>query len=195
MADNFRAQVLNANRAGVGGTPTPVVTLGSVTFMYLRHNDIYVLGVTRNNANAMVAFTFMTSVRRTCWHPSSPCPSPCLTASLAWHGLASNSMPVAPHAHPAVLPPPPSHLVLLSSPESPLPKLLELLRSYFGVPVTEAAVKSNFVLIYELLEEAMDYGLPQISEPAALKGLILQRGARVEGLDAVRGIWAGGVRG
>lgn len=36
--------------------------IGSVTFMYLRHNDLYLLALTRNNANAMMAFKFVTSV-------------------------------------------------------------------------------------------------------------------------------------
>jgi hypothetical protein len=50
-------------------------------------------------------------------------------------------------------------------------------------------VKRNFVLIYELLDETMDYGFPQLTEPAALKSFILQKGVRSE-LDAVRrGIW------
>jgi hypothetical protein len=62
MADNFRAQILNNKEAA--SIQTPVRTLGSVTFMYLRHNDLYVLMVTRNNANVMLAFKFMSSVRR-----------------------------------------------------------------------------------------------------------------------------------
>lgn len=61
MADNFRTQILNNKEAAA--IQTPVRTLGSVTFMYLRHNDLYVLMVTRNNANVMLAFKFMTSVR------------------------------------------------------------------------------------------------------------------------------------
>jgi hypothetical protein len=46
-------------------------------------------------------------------------------------------------------------------------------------------VKRNFVLIYELLDETMDYGFPQLTEPAALKSFILQKGVRSE-LDTVR---------
>ena len=61
MADNFRTQILNNKEAA--SIQTPVRTLGSCTFMYLRHNDLYVLMVTRNNANVMLAFKFMTSVR------------------------------------------------------------------------------------------------------------------------------------
>jgi hypothetical protein len=62
---------------------------------------------------------------------------------------------------------------------------VDLLRSYFEGALNESSVKRNFVLIYELLDETMDYGCPQLTEPAALKSFILQKGVRSE-LDAVR---------
>ena len=62
VADNFRTQILNAE-GDAASLQTPVRTIGSVTFMYLRHSDIYILGITKSNANAMLAFRFMTSVR------------------------------------------------------------------------------------------------------------------------------------
>ncbi|KAF8068352.1 AP2M [Scenedesmus sp. PABB004] len=124
MAENFRTQILAAKglAGGAGGAAAaaaPVRTLGSVTFMYLRTSDLYVLMVTRNNANAMMAFKFMTA-------------------------------------------------------------LVDLFRSYFEGALNESAVKRNFVLIYELLDEAMDAGVPQLTEPAALKNFILQKGVRGE---------------
>eukprot|EP00882_Tetradesmus_deserticola_P009426 GHRQ01009949.1.p1 GENE.GHRQ01009949.1~~GHRQ01009949.1.p1 ORF type:complete len:216 (+),score=90.91 GHRQ01009949.1:323-970(+) len=121
MADNFRTQILNS-KGESASLQTPVRTLGSCTFMYLRHADLYILMVTRNNANVMMAFKFMTS-------------------------------------------------------------LVDLLRSYFEGALNESSVKRNFVLIYELLDETMDYGFPQLTEPAALKSFILQKGVRSE-LDA-----------
>lgn len=36
------------------------------------------------------------------------------------------------------------------------------------------------MLIYELLDEAMDFGLPQITDPTVLKSLIFQKGFRSE---------------
>ncbi len=59
IADNFRTQILNKR----DGTSAPVRTLGSCTFMYLRHADIYLLCVTRGNCNVMMAMKFMSSVR------------------------------------------------------------------------------------------------------------------------------------
>ena len=64
MAENFRTQILNSKDASVS-THAPVRTLGSCTFMYLRHSDLYILMVTKNNANVMMAFKYMTSVSTT----------------------------------------------------------------------------------------------------------------------------------
>ncbi|KAI8472032.1 MAG: Mu homology domain-containing protein [Monoraphidium minutum] len=125
MAENFRAQILNNKEAAA--VQTPVRTLGSVTFMYLRHNDLYILMVTRNNANVMLAFKFMTA-------------------------------------------------------------LVDLFRSYFEGALDEGSVKRNFTLIYELLDEAMDFGFPQLTEPASLKSFVFQKGVRSsDSGDSLRG--------
>lgn len=39
---------------------------------------------------------------------------------------------------------------------------MQLFKSYFGGDFTEQSIKSNFVLIYELLDETLDYGYPQV---------------------------------
>ncbi|KXZ55805.1 hypothetical protein GPECTOR_2g1355 [Gonium pectorale] len=59
--------------------------------------------------------------------------------------------------------------------------LVSLFQSYFEGDLCESSIKSNFVLMYELLDEVMDYGLPQISDPSILKSLILQKGYKSEG--------------
>lgn len=63
-------------------------------------------------------------------------------------------------------------------------QLVDLFKSYFEGALNENSVKRNFVLIYELLDETMDFGFPQLTEPAALKSFIMQKGVRSE-LDAV----------
>ena len=70
MAENFRTQILNSKDGSVS-THAPVRTLGSCTFMYLRHSDLYILMVTKNNANTMMAFKYMTSVSGSSGSPSS----------------------------------------------------------------------------------------------------------------------------
>lgn len=46
------------------------------------------------------------------------------------------------------------------------------LQDYCGL-LSEEAVRKNFVLIYELLDEVVDYGYPQNSSSEALKEFIL----------------------
>lgn len=49
-----------------------------------------------------------------------------------------------------------------------------LCKSYFDGEFDEKQVRKNFALIYELLDEVMDYGLPQILDPEVLKLYITQ---------------------
>eukprot|EP00300_Choanocystis_sp_HF-7_P032560 c4329_g1_i1.p1 GENE.c4329_g1_i1~~c4329_g1_i1.p1 ORF type:complete len:432 (+),score=1.99 c4329_g1_i1:95-1390(+) len=58
-----------------------------------------------------------------------------------------------------------------------LQKLLNLLKMYFvSDKVTEEAIRGKFVLIYELLDEIMDFGYPQNCEYEILKQYILEGG-------------------
>ncbi|KAJ4829927.1 hypothetical protein Tsubulata_012121 [Turnera subulata] len=53
-----------------------------------------------------------------------------------------------------------------------------LFKSYFGGAFDEDAVRNNFVLIYGLLDEIMDFGRPQNLSPEILKHYITQEGGR-----------------
>lgn len=44
-----------------------------------------------------------------------------------------------------------------------LHSMVDVFTQYFGGALDEDAVKNNFVLIYELLDETMDHGYPQIT--------------------------------
>jgi len=57
-------------------------------------------------------------------------------------------------------------------------KMVELFKAYFGGLFDENQVRKNFVLIYELLDESIDYGYPQILEVDVLKKYITQGGAK-----------------
>ena len=46
-----------------------------------------------------------------------------------------------------------------------------MLQDYCGL-LSEDAVRKNFVLVYELLDEVIDYGYPQNSSSEALKELV-----------------------
>jgi AP-2 complex subunit mu-1 len=56
-------------------------------------------------------------------------------------------------------------------------KLVNLGRSYFG-RFDEEAVKSNFVMVYELLDEILDFGYPQNTETETLKMYITTEGVK-----------------
>ena len=55
MAAAFKTEIVNGKDRG----NVPVVNLGSCTFMYKREQNVYIVAVTRANANAMLAFTFL----------------------------------------------------------------------------------------------------------------------------------------
>ena len=59
---------------------------------------------------------------------------------------------------------------------------LEQLFTHYFKKVKEKRIRENFVLIYELLDEVCDYGVPQITDPFALKSYIFQKGAFEKGV-------------
>ncbi|KAJ9643107.1 clathrin associated protein complex medium subunit [Coniosporium tulheliwenetii] len=113
LADVFRIQVISNAQVR-----SPILTLGSTTFSHVKHENIYVVAVTKGNANAALVFEF-------------------------------------------------------------LGRLVQLGRSYFG-KFDEEAVKNNFVLVYELLDEILDFGYPQNTETDTLKMYITTEGVKSE---------------
>lgn len=57
-----------------------------------------------------------------------------------------------------------------------LSRLVDLVRSYCHGEFSEEVVKGNFVLIYELLDEVLDHGYPQVTDPTVMKSFIFQKG-------------------
>lgn len=58
--------------------------------------------------------------------------------------------------------------------------ILTILKSYFADEPTEALIKAKYVLIYEILDEIIDYGIPQITEPMILQEFIMEGGIKLE---------------
>ncbi len=52
--------------------------------------------------------------------------------------------------------------------------LVQLCKAYFGGEFNEEQIRKHFALIYELLDEVMDFGLPQILDADLLKMYITQ---------------------
>ncbi|KAG9953755.1 clathrin adaptor, mu subunit, partial [Aureobasidium melanogenum] len=113
LADVFRIQVISNPLVR-----SPILTLGSTTFSHVKHENIFIVAVTKGNANAALVFEF-------------------------------------------------------------LYRLIQLGRSYFA-KFDEEAVKNNFVLIYELLDEILDLGYPQNTDTDTLKMYITTEGVKSE---------------
>ncbi|KAL0946480.1 hypothetical protein HGRIS_012697 [Hohenbuehelia grisea] len=105
IADVFRIQVVSNS-----DVRSPIITLGSTSFFHVRINNLYVVAVTKNNANAALVFEY-------CY------------------------------------------------------RFINICKSYFG-KIDEESIKNNFVLIYELIDETIDFGYPQNSEIDTLKTYI-----------------------
>ena len=70
-------------------------------------------------------------------------------------------------------------------------EMIRLFKSYFGGRLNVDAIKNNFVLIYELLDEIMDNGVPQVLTPSILKQYVLQQGSGILGDVGGQGAGAG----
>lgn len=53
-------------------------------------------------------------------------------------------------------------------------KLIQVFAEYFK-DVEEESIRDNFVIIYELLDEVMDFGYPQITEGRILREYALSK--------------------
>ena len=58
-------------------------------------------------------------------------------------------------------------------------RLIDVLTEYFGV-LEEESIRDNFVIIYELMDEMMDDGYPQITDSQVLQGYIHSESNRLE---------------
>ncbi|OUM63654.1 hypothetical protein PIROE2DRAFT_36766, partial [Piromyces sp. E2] len=87
-------------------------------FLYVKHNNLYLLAMTKKNSNAVTILLF-------------------------------------------------------------LHKLIEVFKEYFKV-LEEESIRDNFVIIYELLDEMMDFGYPQTTESKILQEYITQESHQME---------------
>jgi len=58
-------------------------------------------------------------------------------------------------------------------------RLAGVFKDYFG-NIEEESIRDNFVIIYELLDETMDHGLPQSLDSTILRSFITQEGNRMK---------------
>jgi AP-1 complex subunit mu len=62
-------------------------------------------------------------------------------------------------------------------------RLAQVFKDYFG-QLEEESIRGNFVIIYELLDETMDYGLPQALDSTILRSFITQGANRMADSNA-----------
>ena len=89
------------------GNVTPLIQTNDCTFLYIQHQNLYIVSVTRTNANAALVFSF-------------------------------------------------------------LHKLVLVMSEYFK-EIEEESIRDNFVIIFELMDELMDFGYPQTTESKILQ--------------------------
>ena len=104
---------------------SPVLLINDITYMYIKHNNLYFMAFTNQNINALLVVSFLS-------------------------------------------------------------KFVEVLKTYFN-RVTEETIRDNFVVIYELLDEVVDYGYPQITETKVLQNYITQESHRMK-LDEMKSV-------
>jgi AP-1 complex subunit mu len=108
---------------------TPVLQHNGVTYVWMRHSDVFLVALCQSNANAASTITF-------------------------------------------------------------LHKLLDVFKFYFKL-VIEESIRDNFVTVYELLDEVMDFGYPQFTEGAILREYIKTEAHKLE--DFVGGLFGSSV--
>lgn len=99
-------------------TATPVVAADGISFLYIRHNNLYLAAMTKRNSNAAAVLLF-------------------------------------------------------------LHRICHVFTEYFKT-LEEESIRDNFVVIYELLDEMMDFGYPQTTESKILKEYITQESHALE---------------
>lgn len=104
----------------------PVFNEDGVNYVYVQHNNVYLVALTRKNSNVVMILVF-------------------------------------------------------------LEKLVEIMKEYFG-SLEEESIRDNFVLVYELLDEVMDHGYPQIAEVKVLQTYIMLKSNKLAALSAPQAV-------
>ena len=151
-ANTFRLSVIAAKEAG---SAAPVRLIDGNTFLYIRHKDMFFVGVTRANTNAgafagLILLLLPAAFLRSASAPHTQRPR-------------ARALPLHPSApHPASLPPPPAHPLRPAAMSFHfLYTMVDIFKGYFEEDFDEDSLRDNFTLVYELLDEMLDFGYPQ----------------------------------
>ncbi|KAJ3599144.1 hypothetical protein NHX12_033107 [Muraenolepis orangiensis] len=100
------------------GDITPMITHGNTHFLWIKHSNLYLVAMTKKNANAALVYSF-------------------------------------------------------------LYKMAQVFKEYFK-ELEEESIRDNFVTVYELMDEVMDFGFPQTTDSKILQEYITQQGHKLE---------------
>jgi len=114
VPQRFIARILEEDEVNV----KPVIQDEGLSFIYVKHNNLYIMAAAERNANAAMILMF-------------------------------------------------------------LYKLIEVFMEYFK-ELEEESIRDNFIITYELLDEVMDFGFPQVTEPKILQEYITQESHKME---------------
>jgi len=114
VASRFISKLLEEDEMNV----RPIIEEEGVSYIYVKHNNLYLLATTERNANAAMILLY-------------------------------------------------------------LYKMIEVFNEYFK-ELEEESIRDNFVIIYELMDEMMDFGYPQTTEPKILQEYITQEGYKLD---------------
>jgi AP-2 complex subunit mu-1 len=112
--ENFCSKIIGAKMTG---QTTPVVIVENVSFIYIRHKNLYLVAATPRNPNALLLLEYLF-------------------------------------------------------------QKIKIIKAYIGEKFTDEKIRANFTLIYELMDETMDYGYPQNCTVDVLKLYINQGDVR-----------------
>mmetsp|Transcript_8708 Transcript_8708/g.27439 ORF Transcript_8708/g.27439 Transcript_8708/m.27439 type:complete len:437 (+) Transcript_8708:53-1363(+) len=113
-ADKFSQKIMESDESDL----KPIFTDDGITYIYVKHNNLYIMSMTKRNSNVAVALLYLN-------------------------------------------------------------QLVEAFKDYFG-SLEEESIRDNFVVVYELLDEMMDFGYPQVTDYKILKEYILQVGSKLD---------------
>ncbi|RUS15512.1 Mu homology domain-containing protein [Endogone sp. FLAS-F59071] len=129
--------------------PVPCFSDEGINYLYIRHNNLYLLAITRKNSNATSIMLFLHK----------------LTEFITFYPPISIRFELA---H--------SYIIHI-----PVPNAISYCcRVGLHRELEEESIRDNFVIIYELLDEMMDFGYPQTTETKILQEYITQDAHKLE---------------
>jgi AP-1 complex subunit mu len=142
--ERFSGHVLEAEEAD----ERPVWLEHGTTYVYIKYNNLYIMAVTQRNSNAAMILLFLYRLVEA--RAAAPaCRRRAAPGRDRVRGRRGEgaTVPAAPRA--------------------------QVFKDYFK-ELEEESIRDNFVITYELLDEMMDFGYPQVSESKILREYITQ---------------------